>query len=598
MKKIFLIYLLLIPILSPAQQVFQREKRDNIWQFGGKKARLDFSFSPVKVIEVNRMIPMDITNASICDTSGNLLLYTNGIAIANATHDTLQNGGRINYGVYTDGWVEAGNVIDQGALILPFPEQEDKYFIFYEKRTWAFEFGANATRVYSLTYAVADMKENAGLGKITDKEVILIEDTLSLGKITSNRHANGRDWWIFVHEFNQDSYYRFLLTPEGVIGKDKIRSGEMIPSGVGQSYFTANGNKYIHFSYARFGESQYISIFDFDRETGELSNDQLVINQDSTAVLAGMAISENSRFLYITSFTHIFQYDLEAEDIEASKVLVAEYDGFYDDMQYGNSWFFLAGLAPDGKIYISPPAGSKHLHIIHHPNKKGIACEVEQHGIELPSWNIYTMPNYPYYGLGPLDGSPSDTLGIDNPPPIADFEYVQDGTEDYKVDFYNATRFSPEATMYTVPDDAYLWRFGDWETSHEKHPVHSYKATGTYRVCLTATNLAGSDTHCDTVVVTRANTEFQDSPLHNTRLFPNPTDGQFYFHYVLDTGAQTTAYLYNIQGRLLQKKKMETGVVSQDWDLRDFPGGVYFLVVKSDNQAKGGILYREKVVVY
>ncbi|KGE85609.1 hypothetical protein IX84_26310 [Phaeodactylibacter xiamenensis] len=64
-----------------------------------------------------------------------------------------------------------------------------------------------------------------------------------------------------------------------------------------------------------------------------------VINYNDTAYFAGAAISENSRFLYISSYRYIYQYDLEAEDTEGSKVLVAEYDGFESPANFGTRFF-------------------------------------------------------------------------------------------------------------------------------------------------------------------------------------------------------------------------------------------------------------------
>ena len=72
-------------------------------------------------------------------------------------------------------------------------------------------------------------------------------------------------------------------------------------------------------------------------------------------------------------------------------------------------------LAPDGKIYIVPPGGSRHLHVIHSPNEPGLACNVEQRAIDLPTWEYWGMPNLPYYNLYDVLGSPCDTLGIDDP---------------------------------------------------------------------------------------------------------------------------------------------------------------------------------------
>jgi gliding motility-associated-like protein len=43
----------------------------------------------------------------------------------------------------------------------------------------------------------------------------------------------------------------------------------------------------------------------------------------------------------------------------------------------------------------------------------------------------------------------------------------------------------------------YLWHFGDGDSSTEVNPKHLFIATGTYNVCLTATNAAGcSDDTC------------------------------------------------------------------------------------------------------
>ena len=47
---------------------------------------------------------------------------------------------------------------------------------------------------------------------------------------------------------------------------------------------------------------------------------------------------------------------------------------------------------------------------------------------------------------------------------------------------------------------SYLWEFGDGEVSTQTNPVHQYNKTGTYEVCMTATNQAGcTDTACQQV---------------------------------------------------------------------------------------------------
>ena len=60
-------------------------------------------------------------NASICDSHGDLLFYTNGGWIANSTHDTMMNGNNLVPGTYATNWKHDGFRIPQGAVIVPFP---------------------------------------------------------------------------------------------------------------------------------------------------------------------------------------------------------------------------------------------------------------------------------------------------------------------------------------------------------------------------------------------------------------------------------------------------------------------------------------------
>ncbi|MFN8397741.1 MAG: PKD domain-containing protein [Bacteroidia bacterium] len=48
---------------------------------------------------------------------------------------------------------------------------------------------------------------------------------------------------------------------------------------------------------------------------------------------------------------------------------------------------------------------------------------------------------------------------------------------------------------------SWLWDFGDGNTSTLQNPTHTYAASGTYTVCLTATNSCGSNTACTVITV-------------------------------------------------------------------------------------------------
>jgi hypothetical protein len=70
------------------------------------------------------------THANISDSQGNLLFYTNGYYIADASHDTMQNGSGINPGAYASMFTD-GFMIPQGALIIPKPGSNSIYYLFH-----------------------------------------------------------------------------------------------------------------------------------------------------------------------------------------------------------------------------------------------------------------------------------------------------------------------------------------------------------------------------------------------------------------------------------------------------------------------------------
>jgi len=153
-----------------------------------------------------------------------------------------------------------------------------------------------------------------------------------------------------------------------------------------------DGKKYI-----RFNGWNGLNIFDFDAATGGLSNPIHVdFSNDTINYIAGVAVSPNSRYLYLCARKNIYQFDLQAPDIESSKIKIATWDGYQNPY---STLFYLAALAPDGKIYISNTSSTYNLHVINKPNCPGVSCELVQHGIVLPSYNFATIPNLPHYNI-------------------------------------------------------------------------------------------------------------------------------------------------------------------------------------------------------
>jgi hypothetical protein len=97
---------------------------------------------------------------------------------------------------------------------------------------------------------------------------------------------------------------------------------------------------------------------------------------------------------------------MDASDVIASQIKIADWDGSLNPLE---TWFLYMQLAPDNKIYISTKNATEVFHVINQPDSLGIACDFVQGGLPLPKDNL-TIPYFPNYDLGPLSGSPCDTV--------------------------------------------------------------------------------------------------------------------------------------------------------------------------------------------
>ena len=362
---------------------------------------LDFMSGSLVISTPTRTIDFVRTNANITDEDGQLLFSTNGAYIANATGDTMMNGSGLSPSWYTSQYPEGLN-IPQACLILAKPEADNIYYLFHG--TWDNPEGQCSDHLYLSTI---DMGLDGGLGGVVTKNVIVIADSLNTGKITAVRHANGRDWWVLCHKVNTSIYYRVLITPEGVASIEQQSAGLVRHGDAGQVCFSPDGSRFSY--YCAFTED--LEIFDFDRCSGLLSS-PVHIPIDDVNFAGGVAFSPNGRFLYVSSTEDVYQYDMEAPNIAASMIHIAHWDGFYSPFPPFATMFDIAQLAPDGKVYIGTGNSTLHLHVIHNPDEPGLACNMEQHGIELPRYFMNSLPNHPNYHLGPVVGSVCDSLDL------------------------------------------------------------------------------------------------------------------------------------------------------------------------------------------
>jgi hypothetical protein len=248
-------------------------------------------------------------------------------------------------------------------------------------------------------YVISDSffiyKISNSLNKVVSKFVMPL-DSVRSDHTKATKHSNGKDWWIILNDWQYRGYYSLLFTEKGIekINKVKYNKPGKDDNATGQCNISILGTKYV-----RADNLNDMHIYDFDRCTGLLSNEKIIKYSSKYQFDGnGVCVSPNNRFLYQSYNRKLLQFDLQASDIEASKVLIDTFDGFVSDPLPVT--FYLMGNGADGRIFMACTSGVEYMHYINKPNEKGKACDFRQHGITLTTYNL-TMPNIPNYRLGP-----------------------------------------------------------------------------------------------------------------------------------------------------------------------------------------------------
>jgi PKD repeat protein len=430
------------------------QKQTNKWYFGGHAA-LDFnSGSPVS-ISPGELITSE-GSATISDTAGNLLFYTDGVTVWNKNNQQMVNG----FGL-------TGNPsTSQSAFILPLPGSDSLYYLFTIPQD-AFAPGLN--------YSIIDMSLQAGLGEVTVKNVFVLFPCTE--KITAVYKPNKRDYWIITHGWNNNTFFSYELTSAGLNLTPVISNVGTIVNGyvwntIGYLKAAPLGNK---IAQAVLG-GNYFELFDLDNNTGIVSNAITLSSLDNPSIgegSYGVEFSADGSRLYgsVTKMGNVFQWDLNAgssADIIASRILV----GTSEVSVYG-----ALQLASDGKIYLAE-VSSPWLGVINNPNLLGSDCNfVDQGFLMTGSTNILGLPNnFPgfYIGLS----APKATLSA------SETQICQK----FCLSFFDSSTNNPTSWQWSFPG-------GTPSSSTSQNPLSvCYSSPGTYDVTLITTNASGTDT--------------------------------------------------------------------------------------------------------
>ncbi len=342
-----------------------------------------------------------LTSFTSSDESGNLLFYTNGSFIYNQFGQVMDGCDTFlapsDYVYFlSQGGLGAGST--QGVVGFKKPQSDSLYYLFY-----VISDSCNNCLLYRSTI---DMSQNGGLGKVIElNRVVHTESSMYPNAVSACKHANGIDWWLVIGKLEQNKNLIFLIDSNGIRPPTEYIIGDSTNyiTPAGRIVFSPDGN-----TMAKAYGSNRTNLFDFDRCDGSLSNNRAIStfdsvpgNMDSILYSLSVAFSPNNRFLYVNSTINIFQYDLWAEDVQASETIVWSLD---IDPWNSDNLILTMQLGPDGRIYVGSHSSSndKGVTVINIPNEKGIACDVRYKGVlaDVMKTDGYGIPNMPNFRLG------------------------------------------------------------------------------------------------------------------------------------------------------------------------------------------------------
>ncbi|WP_375447445.1 gliding motility-associated C-terminal domain-containing protein [uncultured Fibrella sp.] len=367
------------------------------WYFGNN-AGLDFGGDSPKPLTDGKLSTIE-GSASITDTKGNILFYSDGITVYDKDGKPMQVYDPISGSLTSSSAVLGGNKYStQSAIIVPKPVCHGCDYLYYVYTT------AEINGSRQITYSVVDMRRNSGSGAVVQQNLPVVTSSTSASsteRSASVRNDKDTTYWVMTHDYGTNCFRVDHLTPSTTVdqksyclgmahdspvrGEGQIKIGPAptppvtttgtsgtVSSGTVVSGTATAGNSNTAVrpvavvipgdpnSTDPDRQKSYVQIFSFNTETGVLSGPTKTIDLGPAPPKAyGVEFSPDGSKVYVsllgevtsvsgvqtqTGPSRIVQFDITADDPVSTSALIDE----STTRQYGS-----LQIGPDGKIYVA-----------------------------------------------------------------------------------------------------------------------------------------------------------------------------------------------------------------------------------------------------
>ncbi len=357
------IYIFLVLLLIPVLFFGQVSMRDNNWYFGNNAGVSFNTGSPVAV--AGSAMSTSEGCASISNTGGQLLFYTDGATVWDKTHIAMPNADGSSWNKKLSGNSSSA----QSAIITTHPCDTNKYYVFTTDGETSFDATDPKGMYDGLYYTVIDMTLNGGKGDVDlaylaaqpgyvagGNKIELIDSIQE--KVNAAIHSNGVNYWVVAQRINGD-FYAYKIDCNGI---------DMTPRKSLNLYGPGAHVTYANMAFSKDGKSLTVAggfnwsvhLFDFNNTTGIASNKRtLVADVMELGAAWGVCYSPNDSIIYVVPWGGVTykRFKRFAPNVPASGVIAT--------LPTSTT---VIQLAPNGKMYATNNDATNYLSVFNTPN--------------------------------------------------------------------------------------------------------------------------------------------------------------------------------------------------------------------------------------
>lgn len=283
---------------------------------------------------------LDNCPATLSDSEGNLLLYSDGI---NYIHNKYNKS--INDSLFFNYWFPPN--WDQNVILIPKPGNDSLIYLFL---------AGSPDPGISFRYTLVNTKLNKDSGSIVEKQVKANINPV-YKKIAATYNSDGKSIWVVIHEWNSNFFKSYLIDENGIQKPIISAVGPiMITEPIDdQSYMKiAPDGKKIAMIHLDINGYTTLQLYDFDNNTGKISKPIILNIGSSNPGFLEFSSSGNKLYTlegyyqkkFYNSHTRITQWDVNVTDSAGLRKSMTTLNRADSTEQ-----FIGLQLAPNNKIY-------------------------------------------------------------------------------------------------------------------------------------------------------------------------------------------------------------------------------------------------------